>query len=673
MCKSKMKTFSGCDSTQHILSHPNKPLRDHLVEVAGLMQESCERYDSDDESLGKLAYMIGLSHDIGKGTKYFQQYLSGEQGDNRLKSHADISAVFAFFVVNKNHDDQTALIAYELVKRHHGHLMDLPDDIEYIHRNIALSKRLKDKIMNVEEKFPELIADLFEGVTWSEFTTSFESIVKKIAAAKREMWKDQDQLNQKLSFTAFHLLFSSLVDADKLSASGITPSSLPSLPSAGIVEQYRNTLRQKADRTKPINQLRDAIADETREYICQGIKEGKHLFKLTVPTGMGKTITAVDAALTIIEETQDTNQKIVYAVPFLSIIDQNQRVTENILQNDFDIISTDVLLAHHHLSKNEYRKQNENSKLPDDMASMYIDRWDSRIIFTSFVQLFDSLLTARNRLSKKLVSLKDAIFIIDEIQAVPLKCLTPVEEMIRLLAEHGCYVIIATATPPAILPEAVDLFPQQDRFDRLNRLTLTNEMESKTVEEFADQVKEYARIHPQKTVFAVMNTIRSAKKLYHLLSEQVENIDFLSTGVIPKERMERIKMLGESKESKVLVTTQLIEAGVDCSADKIYRDFAPFDSILQTCGRCNRHDEPGKKGEVTLIRLVEPGDSPENDSFFSNFVYDSVLLSATDQLFADQDKQVFLEQDLYSMASEYAINAGVENIQVREFGMISFI
>ena len=347
-------------------------------------------------------------------------------------------------------------------------------------------------------------------------------------------------------------------------------------------------------------------------------------------------------------------------MPFLSIIDQNYGVFDGVIfpkediesetskpsdnpcEDSEDAIKSKVahkdsrlLLKHHHLADVSYETDNEEYE--SDKSLLLLEGWNSEIIVTTFWQLFNTLFSNRNKQLRKFNKLANAIIILDEVQAVPHRYWQLIHDALTLLCDKfNSYVILITATQPLIFEEGKGEIQEiaerkEEYFRGLDRIDLMPMVEKALIlDEFKVILKKELEEWRDKDFLIVLNTINSSKNIFGYVSGlNLENTKmcYLSTGVVPKERLKRINQIKEAKGSagprKVIVSTQLIEAGVDIDADRVYRDFAPLDSINQIAGRCNRGSSKKEKGVVSVFILKD-----DRNEFYK-YIYDPFLIDKT--------------------------------------------
>jgi CRISPR-associated endonuclease/helicase Cas3 len=431
----------------------------------------------------------------------------------------------------------------------------------------------------------------------------------------------------------FNLFFSVLLDADKTQA-GSKEDSVPEtqILSPERIEMYRGELKNKGS---GLNQKREeAFKDVMSKLSCA--KDCK-LYTLTLPTGMGKTLTGLSFASGLAKNLG--LKRIVYSLPFLSIIDQTELILSGMGLKD----STE-LIVHHHLSEIGYFQGDREYDF--DTARVFFEGWNSGVILTTFHQFLYALLGAENSYLRRFNKLKDSVVIVDELQALPHRYWRFVKESFKMLTEElNSRVLLMTATNPFVFEEKDNVLHLVDKakYRRdLQRFRVVPDLEKRTVENLAREVAERVR-KENKTFLIILNTIKSSQEFYGKLKDLVNvDITYLSTAVIPKQRKERIEQIKQGKY-KVVVSTQVVEAGVDIDFDVVYRDFAPLDSINQSAGRCNRHGFR-ELGEVRVVKLVD-----DNVKEYSKRIYDPVLLDATDKFLTEE----LTERELLDVIDDY--------------------
>ncbi len=647
-----------------LMSHPDKLLVDHLKNVGILCRQSiAEKVLNIDNSdlLSDVAYIVGITHDLGKATSFFQEYITEKDEKKRrsLKAkenthHGLLSAFFTYAVI-KDYLSQAdrkgglaeylPIVSFLVVKRHHGNLLNAMDEISEVDaESEKILKTAEEQIKTIDraEIRGIISALLSEGKV--SLNINIDDIINYILHAETEdIGRKEKRLIRSLGrksdlypYFISQFLYSALLDADKTDA-GLDGVNLDRLDlSSKLVDDYRDAKGFTSNKDN-INDLRNQIYEEAIESIKAWNLDDR-ILSLNVPTGTGKTLAALSLSLKLrarLENELKIKPRIIYALPFLSIIDQNYNVFDEVIVKPSNNEDTRLLLKHHHLADVKYKI--EESEFDVDKSLLLLEGWNAEIIVTTFWQLFNTLFSNRNKQLRKFNKLANSIIILDEVQAVPHQYWPLIHDSLKLLCEKfNSYVVFMTATQPLIFDEAKGEIKEiakrkEEYFRGLNRIELIPRIEKAlTLDEFKALLKEDLVQKSDKDFLIVLNTISSAQDIYKFVQgfplENTKTI-FLSTNVIPKVRLARIDEIRKSKNSpkerKVIVSTQLIEAGVDIDADIVYRDFAPLDSINQMAGRCNRNSAKDEKGTVSIFILKD--DRKE----FYKYIYDPFLISKT--------------------------------------------
>nr|WP_238318284.1 CRISPR-associated helicase Cas3' [Methanocaldococcus villosus] len=577
-----------------------------------------------------------LSHDFGKSTTYFQKYIRGEKVNNSLKKHSTISFLLTNYIIGQYLKTIDINQYYQLfslcVKNHHSYLSNPMHDLK-------IDKDILKKQFNALDI--QYINDILEENNFPIIDTTFDNILDefyKLEDIAYNLMYEKAELRYEFYFLYLYL-FSLLISSDKEDAifrgkEIITNSKIPN----GI-EEYIKKIPKKNE----IDYLRTKMFFEVDKKVSK-IDLNHKIYSLNAPTGMGKTLAVFNFALKLanrVKNEKGIEMRIIYCLPFLSIIDQNYKVLYDVLRKIFGKdVSSDVLLKHHHLSE-IYYKLDENV-FEEEKFLHLIETWNSKIIITTFMQLFYTIFTNKNKNLKKFQALSNSIIILDEIQAIPYEYWYAINKLFKFLAEeYNIYFILCTATLPMIFDNNIEILDNKEEyFKKINRTKIKVHKNEMNLKEFIDLVAEDIEKNPDNDYLIVLNTIRSSKEVYSALKELVDgDFYYLSTSIYPKERLRRIESINKNKNRKIIVSTQLIEAGVDISVDIIYRDIAPLDCINQTAGRCNRHNE-GKKGIVNVVKLVD-----ENGRRFADYIYERHLITKTEELlneFEIIDEKMFL-------------------------------
>ena len=645
-------------------NQPEKKLTVHLQEVhdyALAMLRQVPLSTEDYQTAETILKIITITHDFGKYMSYFQKHLDGES-TNDLHQHSFISALFAAHLLRSPQQlglsapwsEYAPIIAYICVLHHHGNLRDISldvarsKDIEQDTLKHTLSRRvqlLKKQILDIHNHLSSILQDLLP--LWTSLSIPLH-LNQELVDFVNNYKKVFDLVNRQYYFIGIKknapselyyfvlLLYSCLIDADKLSAANISRTPRLHLPS-DLVDQYRNHQFDIYER-KGMNGWRNRIYQTVMDRLNEVINHfpDQKIFTLTAPTGSGKTLLALSAALKWrehIQEKEGYRPRIIYALPFTSVIDQNEQVFRNVLMQQADFFQNEhrYLIKHHHLSTISYKTEDE--ELPLRQALLLIENWESEMIVTTFVQLFHTLIGYRNRSLKKYHQIAGSILILDEVQNIPVEYWPLIRSVLSQIANiFSCKILLLTATQPLIFPEdeTVELLEGKnvtpgDFFLEMNRIELQrlDDKEFYTPDEWVDLFQ--YRFEDGKSYLAIFNTIKTSIDMYLKLKEWLEDrgyeVFYLSTNIIPLERQKRIESIREQLQEKkkvVVFSTQVVEAGVDLDFDIVYRDLGPIDSIIQAAGRCNRNGGMEDKGKVYITPIRR------NNTLESTLVYGAI-------------------------------------------------
>lgn len=595
--------------------------------------------------------------------------------NKREYHHGLISAIFTYYILKKylntlNNGNNLKFIptlGYLIVKRHHGNLKDAEDEIrdlmdEDTHKIIGLQIDSLEK-QELGEIYKQLLSDYgfssdIHGFSADidTFCDEYDSVMKEILKDRRKFIKvvRDDQLTGYYLITL--VLYSILINSDKIDASSIEISSDIDI-SPELVDKYKKIKGFHRNDNK-INQIRNDIYQEVTDSVETLDLENK-VYSINVPTGSGKTLTSLSFALKLKERLKKENgvkAKIIYSLPFLSIIDQNYDVFEDVFKTVENVNPTDdILLKHHHLADIFYKTQGDEEF--EGLKSLFlIEGWNSEIIVTTFVQFFHTIVSNKNRSLRKFHNIANSIVILDEVQSIPHKYWLMLKQIISGFAEYlNTYFVFVTATQPLIFdPEKgdiVELVKNKDKyFGEFDRIKLKTDLNPMYLDEFKVILEAELYENPNKDFLIVLNTIKTSLDVYkHLKDLKFENSDYyyLSTNIVPKVRLNKIKEIKKkSNNRKIIVSTQLIEAGVDIDVDIVYRDFATLDSINQVAGRCNRNSSKNERGEVRIVVLQDERKE------FNQYIYSSFLMDKTREVLKEYDSVIY-EKDLLDLNNSY--------------------
>ncbi len=655
-----------------------EPLAVHLAAVAERARRSLHDNPAlpDREHLSELARLCGLTHDFGKYTSYFQDKLPPKNQKPPVEEygyHAFVSALLGAFVVRLRYpeDPEAALLVYLAIHRHHGNLVTpseilprrskLSDAPDFYDVDPSLGRQLRavhEQLKDIRDHGGELVLEEMRALGISEVKRFLEQ--ERWWEALGELRRSYDDLIQPSSaepsvsrrYWRQLLLFSALIDADKhvSAAAGVEAAPEEARPRRTIppslVDQHIASLHTNPEAGKTesrLNEIRHAVYEEAVNTVDRRPLEELHpgILSLTAPTGSGKTLTALGCSLRLrerVSEDKGYTPRIVYALPFVNVIDQNFEVAERVLSRhaDYNRSPSSYLLKHHHLAPQAFR---ENQDVTNDKALLLTESWESEIVVTTFVQLFESLVTNRNRRLKKLHNLAGAIVVLDEVQSIPYEQWKLVEYALTTLTEQlGCTVLQMTATRPHILPGARELLDRPEKhFEGLSRTTIIPQPDVRTMEDLQEFCG--GLIEGSSSLLIVLNTIGDAVSLYRKLRERPDLVPYredmrrdgrggrplvhLSTNLTPWQRASRVRMLRRYMKlgvKPIVISTQVVEAGVDLDFDVVVRDQGPLDSIIQVAGRCNRAGASEAAQSVYIVYLEREQSHPPATLVYGNIL-----------------------------------------------------
>jgi CRISPR-associated endonuclease/helicase Cas3 len=547
-------------------------IESHSTEVAASAGKFAAAFDAFN-----WGYTVGRLHDLGKYKKEFQEKLRGKN------AHVDHATAGAVWAMNEVKPTAFAKILAYCIAGHHTGIPDGSSGTD----DTCLDHRLKNNA-GIPKDLPTI-------------ENSDLELPAFVLSAKKS-GRNQPSGFSMTFFT--RMLFSCLKDADcldteaflepeKFSRRGNYPT-LEELKSK--YDDYIQTMFSRSENT-PLNNLRNKIR---RECIAKA-QEAPGLFSLTVPTGGGKTLSSMAFAL---EHALKHNfERIIYVIPYTSIIEQTAKEFKAIFGNE-------NVMEHHSnftppAKDDEYRNELELRRL------LATENWDAPIIVTTNVQFFESLFHNKTSKVRKIHNIARSVVILDEAQMLPVPLLQPTIEAIRELAEgYHTTLVLCTATQPALNDTELkgglsgvreimkDPLILEEAFARVYASVIGRRTDKELAELFMT--------HHQ--VLCIVNTRDHARLLYTLIGEE-EGQFHLSALMCPEHRsrvLEEIKRrLRDGKVCRV-ISTQLVEAGVDIDFPVVYRAVAGLDSIVQSAGRCNRENRIKEGGKV-FVFLPETG------------------------------------------------------------------
>ena len=539
------------------------PHHGHLNKVAyWAAQFAAEMFPANSEeskSAHQWGYLTGLWHDLGKFARDWQAYLAAKADPHTadVSGKVDHSTAGSQFS-SKNLPLYGTLLSYLIAGHHAG----LPNAIDATDSN--LGKRLAKRIASYTAHTPPEILD---------FTKNLPAIPFALSSP------------YSLGFL-LRMLFSALVDADFLATEAYMSSERKNSrprqqPTITAIDTALTTHLKKLTASAPpttVNQTRSLILN----HCLTAADKPAGLFSLTVPTGGGKTLSSLAFAL---KHARIHNlRRVIYVIPFTSIIEQNAAVFRKALAT----LGPDIVLEHHSNLDPDSAHETTTNRLATE-------NWDARIIVTTNVQFFESLHANRTSRCRKLHRITRSVVILDEAQALPIEFLAPCLRTLQELHTHyRTTIVLCTATQPAIhksadfkigLDSPTEIIPDPTSLYTSLRRVSTQRLPGKT-----DNPTLAALLtqHPQS--LTIVNTRRHARDLFDLFPDDGSRFH-LSALMCPAHRRTILYLIKRRLLKKLpvrLISTQLIEAGVDIDFPIVFRSLAGLDSIAQAAGRCDR-------------------------------------------------------------------------------------
>ncbi len=669
---------------QELLSHPDKSLLRHLRGVL----HNCRTFMADlavEDDLRRIIEWCAVLHDLGKASAYFQKYIRSRTPDGgpvlgekerKLTNHARISAWWTFLVVQRElESERWALPACLAVLKHHGNFADVDTMLKDAGDEDMNDMRLISEAVDYDA-FKAILSELGFNIEYLNHEFFLGGLDRFYGRGIRRLRKYFNKHPDLAHFFDLNLVFSVLLSADKgevIFDGGVYRRGASEVSSAAV-DSYKS--QKFPGKPAGLNLLREQVYTSAAVNIEK--HADRHFLSINVPTGIGKTYTVLNAALKLRVRRPDL-KKIIYCLPFTSVIDQNARVFQDILEADSDgPVGSDALMVYHHLSERSYKphdgkKEDKTIEIDDNRAEYLLHAFESEISVTTFYQLLYGILSGRNREVRKLHSFANSIIILDEVQSIPIKYWPLVKSIFTYMAERfNITFILVTATMPLIFDESQDeilelVDDKEAVFRAMDRIDLDCSLlpEKMSTEEFGELLVNDLDDNPARSFLVIVNTRQCARELYEFVREHLELSDaandnelfFLSTNVYPKERLERIRRIKQScatagdsnaeNKRSIVISTQLVEAGVDIDLDIVYRDIAPLDSIFQACGRCNRNMRDGFRGSVKLVTLVNTAGKR-----IASRLYGGVLIDKSVKVLQNQG-DVIPEAEFFRLSQEY--------------------
>ena len=619
-------------------------LFDHLINTA-----------FDSKNMGKeigienISFIVGLFHDIGKIRNKFQEKI--KNNSNRQVEHSSLGGIFIHILVknlkkekefsglldnedvNYEFNDFCNILIYSILS-HHGqyNMVRKNKENNYVFTSI-------DRMANLEEEYDDSYHNLYEKIRkylleenidiceiFKKAFFEYDCIIKKLNKFSDNINHQENSYRaiQFYNFMLTRLILSILKSADvkdtinsyeKIIEDEKEDENVKVINSFAdnIDKKYKSFSKAKT----PINLARNDIS---KKVLKRSIEDDDGIYKMDLPTGSGKTLLSLSYG---VNQLKFKNKKrFFYITSYLSVLEQNAKVMKDILGNDA------YILEHHSNVINDENEDNSSENNDDNGDSFYnlkrqylLDDWTNPIILTTMVQFYNTIFKGKSSNIRRFKSLINSVIILDELQSLPVDVLYPTNLALNFMkVVMKVNIILSTATQPTFNynnliyklnygdfeEKNIDVVSlsknQEEIFKRTKVKIYKNGNESKL-----EDLKKLIIENSNKSVLTILNTKKAVKDTYESLKRLVDEdkLYYLTTNLHSVDRLkiiEEIKTKLKNNENIIVISTQLIEAGVDVDFETLIRSFTGIDSIIQSIGRCNRE---GKRriGIVYLINL----------------------------------------------------------------------
>lgn len=586
----------------------------HLLEVKELAEQYGEKI-----GVKHIAGLAGLLHDIGKYSNQFVEYIlkavyePGSAPKRGSVDHSTAGGRLLYEMYHKNDENNViekvlAEIVGNAIISHHSYLHDyLSPDL-----TSPYLKRVRDKEI---EQFTLTKKMFFERVMTEQ---KFKHYISK-AIKELHQFINKTTIDQRESYLMFlsKFIFSTLIDADRTNTRQFVDqiNENESENRSTLLRTYYQKLmkrlshyEQQPNAQHPINRLRARMSKQCEAFAHK--KSG--IYTLSIPTGGGKTLASLRYALA--HAHIHNKKRIIYIVPYTTIIEQNAAEVR-------DVLGEEAYILEHHSNTIDDHINEDDIYISETQKRLMLakDNWDAPIIFTTMVQFLNVFYAHGSRNIRRLHNLTESVLIFDEVQKVPIHCVSLFNQALNFLKKFGhSTIVLCTATQPALdfVSNKLEIEPDAEmienidniieQFKRVNVIDKASEkqFDKEKLLQFIDK-----RLHDSRNILAILNTKQVVKDLYEALKLKYDDIPIyhLSTSMCPSHRsvvLNKVRTHLKYGEQVICVSTQLIEAGVDISFECVIRSLAGLDSIAQAAGRCNRHGEV-KQRNVYIIDYVE--------------------------------------------------------------------
>jgi CRISPR-associated endonuclease/helicase Cas3 len=612
-------------------------LQAHLHKVAKLAAEFANKFNA-----GKLGYYAGLWHDLGKYNPDFQQYLD-DCHTASLNSHKPPTKKVP-------HAIHGAILAAELCP-------DIAAIIDGHHRG------LRNDMYDYDDAKLERATEELDSI----------KLFAKSEGIEIDPDLDFDELFDRLPDPDGHpyarevfdrLLFSCLIDADRLDSERfgnpedfqLRDDNKPQIEQLWQVFNFKQKefVKKKQQELTEKNKVVFDVRQEVYQHCVSTALSKPGIFRLTVPTGGGKTLSSLAFGLQHIlaNPVDNLDRRVIMAVPYTSIIEQTVKVYRQV----FAELGQIAVLEHHSAIQHDSKSKDEGSEAEEGainfqrQARLATQNWDAPLIVTTTVQLFESLFSNRTSKCRKLHNIIGSVIILDEVQTLPIALRESICSMLEELVErYHVSVVLCTATQPVLegddgyfkgfkngsIKDIIPVAKSLEHFAKLKRVEYDlSAIKTKTKwswQELTDRLNSHPSalvvLNTRKDALKVINTLNSSPVEYFeavgtearvkiaVKDSQVLHLSTLLCGAHRQLVLAEVRSRLKNKQDCILVSTQVVEAGVDLDFPAVYRVLGPLDRIVQAAGRCNREGNMDELGQVFVFELEEGSMPPKGSEY----------------------------------------------------------
>lgn len=687
-----------------ILAHKDgdriQTLTEHSYNVACLARDEASTINQ-----GHVLFLLGLYHDLGKADRKFQEKLTSNPDMHVDHSYAGALYLCTKISQQKGHSAFSEIIAY-VIAAHHG-LFDIYIDTKEYGTNNRLLKRFNernnlhydDDIIPYAERLEKKLS--FHG--YDNLEDLIDKAYNDYQNSRKHLKTDDPIENAYYDGCYVRMYLSFLKNADifdTINAYDTIIRKRPALDKDDLNRYYYKKIEKLyksfQSPTTPINKVRTSLAETIKK---RGDNDHTGIYRLDLPTGAGKTNLSMRyAAHQLLHQHKS---RFIYTAPFLSILEQNAQAIRKVMGDEG--------VTEHHSNVID------NTKNDDSPFQRYCtDTWDDQIILTTSVQLFQTLFKPRANNIRRFAHLANSVLILDEVQSLPVEVTYIFNLMANFMASvMQTTLVLCTATQPAYdfnglkhpirYAKNADLVTMSPEERQLFERTIIRKMNGDDYSSIEDIVNH--TLKDNASTLLIFNTKKTVDKVYEQLHQQTDRkCYYLTTNMCAQHRLDKLTEIKKdlaNNEPIIVVSTQLIEAGVDVDFEKVIRSYAGIDSLVQANGRCNREGARATKGQLWLVRLTDEDENTNplkglnqkkqttvnvlfqkpsplnlealNDFFYKRYYADNEKdmsykiddkgHTALDNLSCNKKKQKLIKSDILKQASKLTENnSNIQNI-----------